>query len=110
MIWLKGVDIMANTSAVYARIDNDLKESAESILNKLGISPSSAIQMFYSKIVMSNGIPFELKLPDSKPTAIGDLTREQLDNELMKGIDSLKYGKVYSTDEIDEEFAKEFDA
>jgi hypothetical protein len=28
----------------------------------------------------------------------------------MKGIDSLKYGKVYSTDEIDEEFAKEFDA
>jgi hypothetical protein len=28
----------------------------------------------------------------------------------MKGIDSLKYGKVYSADEIDEEFAKEFDA
>jgi hypothetical protein len=51
-----------------------------------------------------------LKIPDSKPTAIGSLSREQLDNELMKGIDSLKYGKVYSADEIDEEFAKEFDA
>jgi addiction module RelB/DinJ family antitoxin len=101
---------MANTSAVYVRIDNDLKENAENILNKLGISPSSAIQMFYSKIVMSNGIPFELKLPDSKPTAIGGLTREQLDTELMKGIDSLKYGRVYSADEIDEEFSKEFDA
>jgi addiction module RelB/DinJ family antitoxin len=110
MIYLKGDDIMANTSAVYARIDNDLKENAENILNQLGISPSSAIQMFYSKIVMSNGIPFELKIPDSKPTAIGSLSREQLDNELMKGIDSLKYGKVYSADEIDEEFAKEFDA
>jgi hypothetical protein len=33
---------------------------------------------------MSNGIPFELRIPDSKPTAIGSLTREQLDNELMK--------------------------
>lgn len=36
---------MANTSAVYARIDTNLKERAENILKQLGISPSSAIQM-----------------------------------------------------------------
>jgi addiction module RelB/DinJ family antitoxin len=65
-----------NSSLISCNINN--------ILNQLGISPSSAIQMFYSKIVMSNGIPFELRIPDSKPTAIGSLTREQLDNELMK--------------------------
>jgi hypothetical protein len=59
---------------------------------------------------MSNGIPFELKIIDTNPTAIGGLTREQLDNELMKSIDSLKCGKVYSTDEIDEEFSNEYDA
>ena len=35
---------MANTSAVYARIDTNLKDNAESILSQLGISPSSAIQ------------------------------------------------------------------
>jgi hypothetical protein len=28
----------------------------------------------------------------------------------MKSIDSLKCGKVYSTDEIDEEFSNEYDA
>lgn len=39
---------MANTSAVYARIDTELKENAEGILSQLGISPSSAIQMLYS--------------------------------------------------------------
>ena len=33
---------MANTSAVYARIDTNLKDSAEEILSQLGISPSSA--------------------------------------------------------------------
>ena len=48
---------MANTSAVYARIDNGLKENAEKILSQLGISPSSAIQMFYSQIVLSKGLP-----------------------------------------------------
>ena len=30
---------MANTTAVYARIDTDLKDYAESILSQLGISP-----------------------------------------------------------------------
>ena len=34
---------MANTSAIYARIDTGLKENAEKILRQLGISPSSAI-------------------------------------------------------------------
>ena len=43
---------MANTSAVYARIDKNLKDHAEGILAQLGITPSSAIQMFYSQVVL----------------------------------------------------------
>ena len=54
---------MANTSAVYARIDTELKENAEGILSQLGISPSSAIQMLYSQIVLKKGMPFDLRLP-----------------------------------------------
>ena len=72
----KGGDTMANTSAVYARIDTNLKDNAESILSQLGISPSSAIQMLYSQIVLKKGMPFELKLPFSKPLAIGAMTKE----------------------------------
>ena len=87
---------MANTSAVYARIDKELKENAEGILSKLGISPSSAIQMLYSQIVH-----FELRLPSEKPVAVGGMTHEQLDAELMKGVESLKSGKTYTVDEID---------
>ena len=79
---------MANTSAVYARIDTNLKDNAESILSQLGISPSSAIQMLYSQIVLKKGMPFELKLPSSKPLAVGAMTREELDAELQKGVDS----------------------
>ena len=74
----KGGDTMANTSAVYARIDTNLKDNAENILSQLGISPSSAIQMLYSQIV------------------------------LKKGVDSIKAGKVYSADEVDAALAKEF--
>lgn len=103
-----GGDTRANTSAVYARIDTNLKENAESILSQLGISPSSAIQMLYSQIVLKKGMPFELKLPSSKPLAVGAMTREELDAELQKGVDSIKAGKVYSADEVDAVLAKEF--
>ena len=101
---------MANTNAVYARIDTTLKENAESILNQLGITPSSAIQMLYSQIVLQKGMPFELRLPVNKPVALGSITRDELDKELQKGLDSLRSGKSYSADEVDQFFAKEYGA
>ncbi|WEG35724.1 type II toxin-antitoxin system RelB/DinJ family antitoxin [Amygdalobacter indicium] len=96
---------MANTNVVYARIDTTLKENAENILNRLGITPSSAIQMLYSQIVLQKGMPFELRLPankQEKPLALGNLTQAELDAELQKGIDSLSTGKSYSADEVDQ--------
>lgn len=99
---------MANTTAVYARIDTDLKESAENILQQLGISPSSAIQMLYSQIVLTRSLPLKLQLPSKRPTAIGDMSRSQLDMELVKGLESLKSGGL-TADELDAELKRDFD-
>lgn len=99
---------MANRSAVYARIDSGLKENAENILSQLGISPSSAIQMFYSQIVLTGGFPLDLHLPSSKPTAIGGMNRAELDAELIKGFESLRTGKTFTADEVDAELKEEF--
>ncbi|NBH61041.1 type II toxin-antitoxin system RelB/DinJ family antitoxin [Anaerotruncus sp. 80] len=98
---------MASTTAVYARIDTDLKENAENILRQLGISPSSAIQMLYSQIVLTRGMPLNLQLPSRKPTSIDGMSRAELDLELMKGIESLKSGSL-TADEVDAELMKEF--
>jgi addiction module RelB/DinJ family antitoxin len=99
---------MANTTAVYARIDTDLKENAEGILSQLGISPSSAIQMLYSQIVLTRGFPLNLNLPAEKPVAVGGMSRAQIDTELEKGIESLKSDKTYTADEVDKLLAEEF--
>lgn len=99
---------MANTSAVYARIDTGLKENAESILAQLGISPSGAIQMLYSQIVLTNGLPLDLHLPSAKPTTIGKMTDEEIASEIMKGIESAKTGKTYTPEEIEAILKKEF--
>lgn len=98
---------MSNTTPVYARIDTNLKNNAERILSQLGISPSSAIQMLYSQIVLQKGIPFELRLPSSKPLDVSTMSKEQLDAELQKAVDSIKEGKTLSADEVDAEFSKE---
>ncbi len=99
---------MANTTPVYARIDSGLKENAEGILAELGITPSSAIQMLYSQIVLNRGMPFEVRLPREKPVAAGALTKDQIDEELTKGVESLKTGKAYTADEVDAEFARRY--
>ncbi|MDE7207056.1 MAG: type II toxin-antitoxin system RelB/DinJ family antitoxin, partial [Lachnospiraceae bacterium] len=99
---------MANTTAVYARIDTKLKESAENILGQLGISPSSAIQMLYSQIVLTKGMPLDLHLPSAKPTAIGGMSRAELEAELAKGVESLKTCSTYTADQVDAEHAREF--
>lgn len=97
---------MANSNALYVRMDSELKDSAEGILRNLGISSSSAVQMFYRQIILHRGLPFDVKLPTAKPVAIGGMSREELDAELQKGVDSLETGIRYSVDEVDRHMAK----
>ena len=48
------------SSNLYVRIEPEVKEKAESILATLGISVSSAINMFYKQIIFQKGIPFDV--------------------------------------------------
>lgn len=50
---------MAN---VNIRIDQEIKKKAEAIFKGLGLTPTSAITMFYIQTIRNNGIPFVLKL------------------------------------------------
>jgi DNA-damage-inducible protein J len=56
------------TDMVRARIDPRRKQRAEAILNKLGILPSQAINMLYAQIALTQGLPFDLRVP-TKTTA-----------------------------------------
>ena len=100
---------MANTAAVYARIDPKLKEDVESILDQLQVSPSALIQMLYAQIKLTKSIPFEVKLPTRKPVFIDELTSEELNIELAKGYKDIENGKVHSVDEVDKIQKRELD-
>lgn len=49
---------MAN---INIRIDKEVKEKAEKVFLKLGITPTAAITIFYHQVIRTNSIPFELK-------------------------------------------------
>ena len=91
---------MSNTATVYARIEPKLKEDVDSILNELGVTPSSLIQMLYSQIKLTKRIPFDISIP-KKSIFIEDLTKEELNYELLKGINDIENNNVKSSDEVD---------
>ena len=81
----KGVNIMAKTTNLYIRVEPEVKEQAENILEKLGIPVSNAVNMFLKQVIMQNGIPFDVKLYESKPLEMEALSETQLNDELEKG-------------------------
>lgn len=85
---------MAKTANLYARIEPEVKNQAESILEALGIPVSSAINMFYKQIILQRGIPFEMKLPDFPVPDISTMTTAQLKEEIDKGFDDADAGRV----------------
>ena len=54
---------MAKTETLHMRIDSDLKNNAEKLLNQLGMSASEAVIIFFSQVVLNGGLPFEVKFP-----------------------------------------------
>lgn len=43
------------------RVDDSLKQQAETILNDIGMSLSTATTVFLKQVIRYNGIPFELR-------------------------------------------------
>ena len=46
------------TSAINVQVDSETKRKATEILNSLGLSMSSAINIFLKQVIKKDGIPF----------------------------------------------------
>lgn len=55
---------MPKTAFVRARLQPNIKEEAESILEAIGLTQSEAIKLFYKQIILLKGLPFQLKVPN----------------------------------------------
>ena len=100
---------MATKSAnLYARIEPDVKEQAESILSALGIPASNAINMFYKQIILNRGLPFEVKIPTAKSVNVAELTEAELNAELEKGYADIAAGRTRAVKGVFEGIRKDY--
>ena len=90
----------AKSANLYARIEPDVKEQAESILSTLGIPASNAINMFYKQIILQRGLPFEVKIPSARPVDISALSEADFHEELEKGYADVQAGRTKNAREV----------
>ena len=57
-------------ASINVRIDENLKKEAESIFEAIGVSTSTAINMFFKQVVRTKSIPFELVTHEPNETTI----------------------------------------
>lgn len=58
------------------RIEPDVKEQAEAVFKQLGISATTAVNLFFRQVIIQGGIPFELKIKQPMQTGQhGNLSR-----------------------------------
>ena len=100
---------MATKSAnLYARIEPEVKEQAESILSSLGIPASNAINMFYKQIILQRGLPFDVKIPSSRPVDMSSLSEAELNAELEKGYADIKAGRTREANVVFADIHKDY--
>jgi len=96
---------MSSRSAnVMARIEPEIKDQAEGIISQLGLTASTAINMFYRQIIQERALPFKPSVMIPKPVAYDELTKEQFDARMAIG-----YSQAMNEDDVslDEAFKQQ---
>ena len=56
---------MSKSAMIRARTDSQLKEKVEEIFDELGLNATAAINIFYKQVLLSNGLPFDVRIPNA---------------------------------------------
>ncbi len=96
---------MEKTATLNLRVNPMVKKNAESVLNKLGIPMSTAIDMYLTQIYLVGGIPFELKIPKA-PESIDAtrMTSDEIHEKLNQGYIDYLEGKTHKANTVFKKF------
>lgn len=99
---------MARTANVFTRVDPDIKARAETVLEQLGISMATAMEIYLRQIALQRKIPFEMKLPEiDKPIAYGSLSDDEFDALMNQAAKSYADGLCTSVADFRNEISKD---
>lgn len=91
----------SKTANVTARVQPEIKQQAEDILERLGIPVSVLIDSLYRQIIMTNSIPYSFSVP-TIPTRDA-MSTVQFNEMMEKGLKQAKAGQGM---DLDDAFAR----
>lgn len=56
---------MNKSAMIRARVDPVLKDEVEDLFEKLGLSTTQAITLFYQQVRLNQGLPFAVRIPNA---------------------------------------------
>ena len=85
---------MASKSAnISVRVEPEIKEQAEKILERVGVSVSALINMTYRQVILRNGIPFSVTIP-TELESLDTMSDEEFDEMMQTGLMQAKAGET----------------
>ncbi len=104
-IYLRSTN-MAKTQTVHTRVTQDIKEQADIVFARLGLTTSQAISLFLTASVNHNGLPFELSLPTKEEQDLAFATAVATVDGVPPDENAQKIIRLYSRGDIDYETAQ----
>jgi DNA-damage-inducible protein J len=83
---------MKQNACVNVRVAKNVKTDAESVLSKLGLTMSDAVNIYLRQIALKGGIPFDLTLPNRKTVRAMRDVQQKRNLESFPDIESMKQG------------------
>ncbi len=99
--------VYMKNATVSVRVEHDIKQAAESVLEKLGVPVSVVINSLYRQIIYKSGIPFSLSIPRDVKT-LDSISEAEFDAMLMEGYRESLEGKGMSVEEAFKEIERDF--
>ena len=92
---------MANIVDLNFSVDSALKHDAEIVLNNLGLSMATAIDIYLKQITLTGRIPFDVELPMA-PDSINAkfMTASDIRNALKAGEEDFKQGRYIKAKDL----------
>ena len=91
------------TANITTRVEPEIKEQAEAVLNQLGISMSTAMTIYLRQIALQRKIPFEAALPSPNIRSLSEMSQSEVDEILEECFADIEAGRTRPLKEFMEE-------
>ena len=96
---------MEKSATLNLRVNPIVKKNAESILSKLGIPMSTAIDMYLTQIYLVGGIPFAIKIPKAPESLDATrMTSNEIHEKFNQGYNDYLDGKTRKANNVFKKF------